>query len=275
MFIKLNLTNGQTVSAFVDEATVEYLNEVIIEEGCYDDESEITDYDYVDYANLMSGEFVFIFDKKYDLEKDVESFEVDRYAMESEEDKEKRMAKYRTVSQDAMDYALDFFHGSISKVFENERDVNPDSLPILFTTEDDRSRTLPKFTFHGNEPAIYINLQETILSDSLKENIRHAVIQYILWRAGLPFLCSSAEFACMGYVYGVLPYKLIYDERLDFYKAFQHFYDNYLKSWNDCDFKQHMIGQAISAIHKCSILLAAYEEFLKILANQAKSMKHS
>ena len=142
MFIKLYLTNGQTVSAFVDEATVEYLNEVIIEEGCYDDESEITDYDYVDYANLMSGEFVFIFDKKYDLEKDVESFEVDRYAMESEEDKEKRMAKYRTVSQDAMDYALDFFHGSISKVFENERDVNPDSLPILFTTEDDRSRTL-------------------------------------------------------------------------------------------------------------------------------------
>ena len=124
MYIKLNLTNGQTVSAFVDEATVEYLNEVIIEEGCYDDESEITDYDYVDYANLMSGEFVFIFDKKYDLEKDVESFEVDRYAMESEEDKEKRMAKYRTVSQDAMDYALDFFHGSISKVFENERDVS-------------------------------------------------------------------------------------------------------------------------------------------------------
>ena len=107
MYIKLNLTNGQTVSAFVDEATVEYLNEVIIEEGCYDDESEITDYDYVDYANLMSGEFVFIFDKKYDLEKDVESFEVDRYAMESEEDKEKRMAKYRTVSQDAMDYATE------------------------------------------------------------------------------------------------------------------------------------------------------------------------
>lgn len=272
MKITLNLTNGQTVSAFVDEATVEYLNDIIIEEGCYDDVSEITDYDYADYATFLSGELVFIFDKKYNLDKDVASFEVDRDAMESEEDKEERMAAYRTIYQDAMEYALDFFHGSISKVFENKRDVRPDFLPILFTTEDDRSRTLPNFTFHGNEPAIYINLQETVLSDALKENIRHAVIQYILWRAGLLFLCSSAEFACMGHVYDVLPYKLVYDERLHYYKAFQHFYNNYLKSWNDCDIKQQMIGQAISAIHTCKTV-HTYELVLKFLAGQAGLMK--
>ena len=271
MKITLNLTNGQTVSAFVDEATVEYLNELIIEEEGYDDESEITDYDYADYAAFMSGEYVFIFDKSYDFCEDVESFEVDRDAEKSEKDKEKRMAEFRAISQDAMDYALDFFHGNVSKVFDNKRDVDSDFLPILFTAEDDRSRTLPRFTFDGDVPSIYINLQETTLSDALKENIRHAVIQYILWRAGVLFLCHSAEFACMGYVYGVLPYKLVYDERLDYYKAFQAFY-NKLKAWNDCDSKQHMIGQAISAIHT-SESVSEYQNVLKDLANKANSMK--
>ena len=120
-------------------------------------------------------------------------------------------------------------------------------------------------------PAIYINLQETTLSDALKENIRHAVIQYILWRAGVLFLCHSAEFACMGYVYGVLPYKLVQDERLHYYKAFQDFY-NKLKAWNDCDSIHHMIGQAISAIHT-SESVSEYQNVLKDLANKANSMK--
>ena len=272
MKITLNLTNGQTVSAFVDEATVEYLNDIIVEESCYDDESEITDYDYADYATFMNGEYVYIFDENYDFCEDIESFEVDRDAEETEEEKEERMAAYRVIYQDAMDYALDFFHSSISKVFDNVRGVNPDFLPILFTTEDNRSRTLPRFTFDGDVPAIYINLQETTLSDVLKENIRHAVIQYILWRAGLLFLCFSSEFACMGYVYDVPPYKLVHDERLHYYKAFQDFYDKHMKSWSDCDSKQYMIGQAISAIHT-SESVSDYQNVLKNLANKANSMK--
>ena len=272
MKITLNLTNGQTVSAFVDEATVEYLNDIIIEEGCYDDESEITDYDYADYAVMLSNlECTYIFDKGIYFDEDVKTFEVDRDAIENEDEIEKRMASYRVIYKDAMNYALDFFHGSVSKVFENKRNVDPDFLPILFITEDDRSRTLPRFTFDGDMPAIYINLQETTLSDALKENISHAVIQYVLWRSGVLFLCHSAEFACMGYVYGVLPYKLVYDERLDYYKAFQAFY-NKLKAWNDCDSKQHMIGQAISAIHT-SESVSEYQNVLKDLANKANSMK--
>ena len=272
MKITLNLTNGQTVSAFVDEETVEYLSEILVEESCYDDESEITDYDYAEYAVLMSSDgFVKIFSEEIDFDNDVESFEVDRDAMETEEEKEARFASYRAILQDAMKYTLDFFHGSISKVFENKRDVDADFLPISFTTEDLRCRTLPRFTFYGDKPAIYVNLQETFLSDELKENIRHAVIQYVLWRAGLLFLCTSAEFACMGCVYGVLPYKLVYDERLDYYKAFQVFY-NKLKAWNDCDSKQHIIGQAISAIHT-SESVGEYQNVLKDLANKANSMK--
>ena len=233
MFIKLYLTNGQTVSAFVDEATVEYLNEVIIEEGCYDDESEITDYDYVDYANLMSGELVFIFDKKYNLDKDVASFEVDRDAMESEEDKEERMAAYRTIYQDAMEYALDFFHGSISKVFENKRDVRPDFLPILFTTEDDRSRTLPKFTFHGNEPAIYINLQKTILDSYMSsipgERIDGGYITLLIYIISLAayFVLSVAKTKRINdssrnvsAVSGSRMFKKMFDQPLKFFEQY-------------------------------------------------------
>ena len=178
MTLKINLKNKETVFAFVDEDTVEYLNDIIMEESCYDDEAEITDYDYVDYAISLSNlECVFIFDKGLDFDRDVESFEVDRDAEETEEEKEERMAAYRAIYQDAMDYALDFFHGSISKVFENVRDVDADFLPIHFMTEDDRCRTLPRFTFYGDVPAIFINVQENALSDALKENIRHAVIQ--------------------------------------------------------------------------------------------------
>ena len=69
MKITINLTNGKSVSAFVDEETVEYLNENIMEESCYDDESEITDYDYVDSALMLSNlECVYIFDKEIDFD---------------------------------------------------------------------------------------------------------------------------------------------------------------------------------------------------------------
>ena len=272
MKITLNLTNGQTVSAFVDDDTVEYLTESIMEESCYDDESEITDYDYAESAVFLNGEYVYIFDKNYDFGKDVKSYEVDRDAIETEEDKEKRMASYRAISQKAMDYALDFFHGSISKVFETERDVDPDFLPILFRTADYKFRTLPTFALLWNQPAIYINLQETKLSDDLKENIRHAVIQYTLWLAGIPHECNTAEFASLGIIYDVLPYKLSYGKCQEYFDAFKDFNNKYLKSWTDCESKQYMIGRVISAMHTCKSV-NKYKNVLKDLARKAESLK--
>ena len=274
MKITLNLTNGQSVSAFIDDETVEYLNDNIMDESSYDDVSEITDRDYVENAIFLHhNELVFIFDKDYDFYSDIESYEVDRDAVETEYDKEARKESIRAIYPDAMKYALDFFHGNISKVFNiDSHGEDADFLPILFTTDDYKGRTLPNFTLFGNQPAIYISLQETTLSDALKENIRHAVIQYTLWLAHLPCDFSSAEFASMGAVFDVLPYKLAYDKQNDYYQAFRAFYHKYLKSWDNCESKYYMIGRVISAMHTCKSV-NKYQNVLKNLARKAESMK--
>lgn len=133
MKLTITLSNGMTVSAFVDKEKKKLLVEQIMEENCYEDKSEIEDWDYINTA-LIEHDYLRIFDKPYNKD-GIESYDVNHKARETKAQKQKRILSYLTIYNDALKYAEEFFHYEMIRAFviqKDGRDIQLKSSPRNF-----------------------------------------------------------------------------------------------------------------------------------------------
>ena len=114
MKLTITLKDGTSDFAYVSDETFDQLVQAIMMFKMYRKKSKVTDRDLVEYA-CKYHPLVRIFDDEYDFN-DVQSFEVDRKAEETQEEKAKRIASYMAVYSEAMEYAMDFFILNIQRI---------------------------------------------------------------------------------------------------------------------------------------------------------------
>ena len=268
--------DGKKVSAFVVDSALKRLVDQIMDELGYDDESEIDDWDYISTA-ISEHEYLRIFDKPYDLDK-IKSYEVNHKAKETKAQKQKRIMSYLSIYNDALAYAEEFFRYDMRRVFLQQKDgfaVSDSILPITFITDGWTGGNVNGlFSVHGSQAAIYVLLQESELTEGLKAEIRHEIIHYSLWLAGLPFDDDCAEFWAVATAFDATPYAIPSGKQHDYFQAFVKFFRETWEPWDDqyYAFKPIKLYDAVSHMSECKTA-KSYESYLKKLAKQIEDYK--
>ena len=235
MKLTVTFNDGKKVSAFVSDYALEKMIAQIMEECCYDDESEIDDWDYISTA-ISEHTYLCIFDKEYDLS-DIKSYEVNHKAKETKAQKQKRIMSYLAIYNDALAYAEDFFRYDMLRAFPMQRDgfsMNSTILPITFITDGWEGGNINGlFSVLGHQAVIHVLLQESELTEELKQEIRHEIIHYTLWLAGLPHDDDSAEFWAVAVAYDAMPYDIPSGKAKEYFDAFIKFYRETLEPYDD------------------------------------------
>lgn len=277
--MKLTVTfeDGKKVSAFVTDTALNMLVDQIMEEACYDDASEIDDWDYISTA-ISEHEYLRIFDKPYDLDK-VKSYEVNHKAKETKAQKQKRIMSYLAIYNEALEYAEEFFDFSMRRIFMRQQDgysINSGILPITFITDGwTGGKVNGMFSVHGNQAAIHVLLQESELTESLKAEIRHEIIHYTLWLAGLPFDDDCAEFWAVATAFNATPYAIPSGKQHDYFREFVKFYRETWEPWDDpyYAFKYIKLADAVYKMSECKTA-KSYGTYLKKLAKQIEDYQN-
>ena len=271
MKLTVRFKDGKKDSAYVSGETLKRLKNGILDENGYDDESEIDDWDYVSYA-ISEHEYLRIFDREYKVD-DIESFEVNRKANETKAQKVKREMSYLSIYNEALTYAEDFFRYNMVRVFPQQKDghaTSPDILPITFITDDRYEDSVNGMTsVLGKQAIIRVRLQENELTKKLKSEIRHEIIHYTLWLAGLPNDDDSAEFWALAAAYDAMPYDIPEGKTKEYFDVFIRFFRSVLEPWEDLFVKPLFIGKAIASIQKYKTV-NGYDNYLKKLAEEAE-----
>ena len=264
MKLTITLKDGTTDFAYVSDETLDQLVKAIMMSKMYRKKSKVTDRDLVEYA-CKYHPLVRIFDDEYDFN-NVQSFEVDRKAEETQEEKAKRIASYMAVYSEAMEYAMDFFILNIQRIFifqEGGIMINSDVLPIVFVTDDEiPSHRDGQMMSVGKQCAIYVRLQERKLTESMKADIRHELIHYGLWLAGLPDEDESPQFWGLATIYNAMPYVAPKGQDKKLGQLFIDFCTSYVSGLESDYERPTMIGNAIRSMTRAESV-EEYKAFLK------------
>ena len=263
MKITVTFNDGSVVSAFVSEEQRERLESEIIENNGLDDVSEIEESEYAYYA-VSDHAYLRIFDAQYDAD-EIASWEIDFDSEESEEDHLAKLQEYAAVYPQALEYAYEFFTEMVRVLpFQPDgKQHKPELLPIVFVFDEilHADSTNGCCTIFGKQAVIRVRIRGKF-DELLKQTIRHEIIHYTLWLAGLPSEDDDAEFWALSAVFDAQPYKIFNQKNRAYYNAFKAYYDGYLKDMNDY-WGQHLaIGNAVHLMSKCESV-EAYEAALE------------
>ena len=147
---------------------------------------------------------------------------------------QKQAALYRT-SVEGYEYALEFFSTQLKTILLNQKDghiIDDYVIPLHFLSKDGiQGKMVGCFTQIGEyQHAIYVELKGTkTLTESVKKRIRHELIHYGLWLAGIPHTDETPQFWSLATVFHADPYMTPSDEDLKYLHAFLDVYRERLK----------------------------------------------
>ena len=187
--------------------------------------------------------------------------------METIEMSPEEMINYYKKEQAAQTYGWNFFQNEMCGLCWEQRDgtkvMNDKILPLFFFDKGydrkyeketgEKIHRIGAFDSCGAQSHIEIPLdgKRPNLTPKLKRTIRHEIIHYTLWLAGLPWADDSAEFWCMCEAYDGGAYEFPFEDetKIEYIRTFKAFYDKHVKRIRKRFAKNLMVGCMVQGIH--------------------------